>query len=165
MSGLGSESWDSLAREAASPVEVEAIAERELLCFEIEGEPYAVPVDAVREIVRLGPVTPIPRVDPAVRGVVSLRGELLQLIDLRQRLGLSRAELSSRSRILVVGATDGVGAGLLVDAVSEVVRVPEAAIEAPAGGEAGLVSGLCERDGRFLSLLDLSRALDFDAAR
>ena len=82
--------WDDLARAASdrgdSPESLDEI--HQLLCFELAGAPYAVPVERVREIVRMGPVTPIPRTPEDVRGVISLRGEMIELIDLRRRLGL-----------------------------------------------------------------------------
>lgn len=166
MSEASIATWEALARAASAPVEAEEVRERDLLCFAIDGEVYAVGVEAVREIVRLRPVTPIPRSAAAVRGVISLRGAMLQLVDLRLLLGLEAVEETSRSRILVVSREDGRLAGMLVDSVSEVLRVPVASIGPTASGDpADLVCGLCERDGRFVSLLDLDKAMDLDAKR
>ncbi|MGH7338348.1 MAG: chemotaxis protein CheW, partial [Myxococcota bacterium] len=79
MSGAAppSGSWDELARAAALRREGHARAEvlRQLLCVRIDGAPYAVPVENVREIVRVRAITPIPRTVSSVRGVISLRGE------------------------------------------------------------------------------------------
>lgn len=161
---LQGESWDALARAAALPDDgSDAIPERDLLCFEVAEQRYALPIDSVREIVRLGPVTPIPRVSDHVRGVISLRGAMIQLIDFRRRLGLPEAENGPRARVLVVKSSEGRVAGLLVDSVSQVMRVAEDAIgEPPAGDGSGLVSGLCVRGEDFVSVLHLEKALDFD---
>src|SRR5204863_5408726 len=78
-------SWDELARAASARRGAPAAAEvlRQLLCVRVDGSPYAVPVENVREIVRVRSITPIPRVASCVRGVISLRGEIIQVIDLR----------------------------------------------------------------------------------
>lgn len=155
--------WDDLARSAAGVPGEAGGAEvlHQLLSFDVGGTPYAVAVESVREIVRIGPITPIPRVSRHVRGVISLRGEILQVIDLRMRLGLPPTEIAKTTRIVVVHDAEGNVAGLLVDAVREVLRVSSDEIgEAAAGDVQGLVSGLCARGEVFVSLLDLDRALE-----
>ena len=83
-------SWDELARAASARRDASAPEVlRQLLCVRIDAAPYAVPVENVREIVRVRPITPIPRVARCVRGVISLRGEIIEVIDLRLRLGLA----------------------------------------------------------------------------
>jgi purine-binding chemotaxis protein CheW len=157
--------WQALARSAAAPhAEEETALLRELLAIELDATPYAVPVERVREIVRMRPITPMPRVPEAVRGVIALRGEVIQVIDLRRRLGLPVVEPTRRSRIVVLHAEDGRIAGLLVDAVTEVLRLPEHAIRATAAGESDTVEALAAREGRFVSLLNLERVMDVDRA-
>lgn len=152
-------SWDELARSAGRGVDAEASEViRQLLCFQLASTPYAVPIESVREIVRIGPITPIPRVASHVRGVISLRGEMLEVIDLRSKLGLEATEITKATRIVVVSDDDGHVAGLLVDEVREVLRVAEDAIGPAAAGDAqSLVGGLCVRGETFVSLLDLDR--------
>jgi purine-binding chemotaxis protein CheW len=153
--------WAALARAAASPAaEEETVLLRELLAIELDGTPYALPVERVREIVRMRPITPMPRVPESVRGVIALRGEVIQVIDLRRRLGLAVAEPTRKSRIVVLHAEDGRIAGLLVDAVTEVLRLPESAIRASAGAESGAVEALAARERRFVSLIDLERVME-----
>lgn len=159
----GERRWDGLAREAArrrdsgsKPVEL-----LQLLSFEIGGAPYALPVERVREIVRIRPITPVPRMPEDVRGVISLRGEIVQVVDLRRRLGLERVEPNRKSRVIVVHGGDGRVAGLLVDAVTEVLAVANAALR-PASGEFDSVEALCIRDQKFVSLVDLERVLAVD---
>jgi purine-binding chemotaxis protein CheW len=157
--------WQELARRAAErrSGDADAVALRRLLCFALEGSPYAVPVERVREIVRVRPIIPVPRLPAFVRGVISLRGEILQVVDLRLRLGLPAAEAARASRIIVVHAADGGVAGLLVDGVSEVMSVSEDTLRPAFAAESGRVERLCVRDGRFVSLVDLDRVLDLDA--
>ena len=160
-------SWAALARRAADGRDVATAAEavRELLVFGVDDSPHAVPVEHVREIVRVRPVTPIPGVEDSVCGVISLRGEIIQVIDLRRRLGLATAQPGRASRIVVMHGHDGRAAGLLVDTVREVVRAPEAAIGPPVAGESGAVEALFANGGEFVSILDLDRVLDIDAGR
>ena len=155
--------WDEIARAAgggASAADESVL--RQLLAFDLAGAPYAVAVERVREIVRIRPITPIPRVPADVCGVISLRGEIVQVIDLRQKLGLEPAEPTRASRIIVVRAGENDIAGVLVDAVTEVLRVTEAAIRPAAPGESGAVEGLCARGEEFVSLLDLTRVFEAD---
>ena len=158
--------WAALAAEAAVPEPVERSAPLcELLTFTLADDPYALPIERVREIVRLRPITPVPRVPRPIRGVISLRGEIAQVIDLRLRLGLPTVEPTRTSRIVVLRGEDGSVAGLLVDAVRDVLRLPEDAIRPPPTGEADCVQALCARDREFVSLLDLDRVLSLDHER
>jgi purine-binding chemotaxis protein CheW len=156
--------WDVLAQAAARSREAdEAGLELSwLLCFELAGTPYALPVERVRGIVRVPPVTPMPRVPQEVLGVISLRGEIVQVVDLRRRLGLAEAPSSRASRVVIVHGGDGRAAGLLVDRVSEVLSVGEDALRPPST-EAAAVESLCVQGERFVSVLDLDRVLVFDA--
>jgi len=156
------ESWEELARAASSHRSSPATAEalRQLLCMGVDGAPYAVPVENVREIVRVRPITPIPRAASAVRGVISLRGEILQVIDLRLRLRLAAVAPARSNRIVVVQVEDGRVAGVLVDEVREVLRVPESAIGAPVAADAGIVAALCANGGQFVSIVDPERLLE-----
>jgi len=156
--------WAEIARAAARGVQAATDSEelRQLLVFRIGETPYAVPVESVREIVRIRPITSIPRVVAHVRGVIALRGEVIQVIDLPLRLGLPAAELSRASRIVVLSGDDGQLAGILVDAVIEVMRVSDDDFLPPSGGESGLVESLCARGERFVSLIDLQRVMDVD---
>jgi purine-binding chemotaxis protein CheW len=159
-----------------------------LVVFRLDGAPYALPVERVREILRLRPITPIPRLPAAVRGVISLRGQVIQVIDLRARLALppgeqgrasearsepqaseglqgweARSEVDRRARIVVAHDGDGRVAGILVDAVEEVATVGEEAFRGAPGGQSWAVEGLCRLRGRFVSVVDLDRVMALDA--
>jgi purine-binding chemotaxis protein CheW len=135
---------------------------REFLLVRAGGDAYAVPVERVREIVRLRPITAIPRAPSAVLGVVALRGEMIQVVDLRRRLRLADAEPARTQRIVVLHAADGEAAGLRVDAASDVLRVTDAAL-GPPPTEAGAVVALCTWQERFVSILDVDRVLELGA--
>jgi len=163
----GRERFEHLARAAAVRGEGsdEAAAERELLVLWLGDDPYAVPVERVREIVRLRAITPMPRVPHAVRGVLSLRGEIVQVIDLRRRLGLAEPEAASpRRRIVVIGSEDGQLTGLLVDRVSEVLRLRDDALRAPTSRDTRTIAALAPHGDRYVSVFDVDRVLDLGIA-
>jgi purine-binding chemotaxis protein CheW len=159
--GPENRSWEVLARAIGSdPSQEESTALREFVAFRLEGDPYAVPIDRVREIVRLRSITAVPRVPREVRGVISLRGEIIQVLDLRRRLGMREQEPTRSSRIIVLHGEDAEVAGLLVDEVTDVLRVDEDAVQPPPGGASEFVCSLCDREGSFVSVMSLDRVMD-----
>ena len=102
----------------------------QILSFEVGTQTYRVPVGAVREIRGVTPATPLPDAPPYVRGVINLRGQVMPVIDLSERLGKGVAQDSARQVIIVVEHHDDV-AGLLVDAVCDSFIVPASAISPP----------------------------------
>ncbi len=136
--------------------------ELQLVAFELDREEFGVPIGQVREVVRVSHVSRVPQAPPHIRGVVNLRGRILPVVELRTRLGLPPAELGPRSRILIVEVY-GRTLGLLVDAVSRVVRVPRSAVVPPpeevVSGRSDYITGVARLDPRLLILLDLDKAL------
>ena len=106
--------------------------ERQLVTFKVANEEFAVDIMLVQEIIRLEKVTKVPHVPAFVEGVVNLRGNVLPVIDLRKRVHLADKEYSDATRVVVMDIR-GVKTGIIVDAVSEVLRVQARDIEpAPA---------------------------------
>ena len=159
------ESWENLARQASvdSEDQESAVLLRELLSFRLDESPYAIPVERVREIVRLRDITSVPHMPSWVLGVVGLRGEVVQVVDLRMRLGIAANEATRSSRVIVLHGDDDRITGILVDTVDQVLRVSEDAIRPAAGAELNAVIELCEREGEFVSVVDLDRVLELRA--
>jgi purine-binding chemotaxis protein CheW len=111
-------------REAESPEEVR----REFLAFLLGSEEYGIEIGNVREIVKPPPITEVPRAAPHILGVITVRGEVIAVIDPRRRLGLPQGTPTSLARVIVCDVGEG-SCGLLVDMVSEVVRLSPSAIE------------------------------------
>jgi chemotaxis signal transduction protein len=126
-------------------------AQRDLLTFLVSDEEYALGIEYIREIIKMRPVTEVPRVPPFVAGIIAVRGVVMPVLDLRLRLRLPAQPLSRQARVLVVmhsppGDTGpGEPYGLLVDQVNHVVRLQEGDIEPPtmlSGHEADFVAGI-----------------------
>src|SRR4051794_16677225 len=135
----------------------------EYLAFLLGGDTYAVPIGEVREILKLPPVTEVPRSPPEIMGVVSVRGLLVTVMDLRRRLRLSGAEGARRGRILLVEGAEREIIGLYVDEVLQVYRLTEAEVEI-AGSVLGsqmadYVVGIGRPDRGLLILIDLGPIL------
>jgi purine-binding chemotaxis protein CheW len=157
--------WDVLARAAAAREQPAAArALRELLVFELDGAPYALPIERVREIVRPRSFTPVPHVPPEVLGVISLRGEIVQVLDTRLRLGLPSTPISRASRVIVMSGEHGDVTGLLVDAVDAVLRVEESDLRPPTDSDGGLITALAPKGDAFVSLISPEHLVATDAA-
>ena len=111
-----------------SPELTEEAGVREFLAFVVATETYALPLSCIREILRVPSVTPVPRAPREVLGIISVRGQVTTLIDLRQRLRVRAAPVSSRTRILLVDQGDEI-MGLLCDRVQQVHRLSEREVE------------------------------------
>jgi purine-binding chemotaxis protein CheW len=131
----------------------------EYLAFRLGGDTYAVPIGEVREILKMPPVTEVPRAPKDVVGVVSVRGLLVTVIDLRQRLRVSAGEITKRGRILLVTGAENEVIGLYVDEVLQVYRLAETEIESATnvlGGKlADYVLGIGRPEAALLILIDL----------
>jgi purine-binding chemotaxis protein CheW len=136
---------------------------REFLMFGLGGDLYGVELTGIKEIVSPPPVTLVPRAPREVVGVCSVRGLLVTVVDLRERLKLERRPLTRRARILLSTVDSGEIIGLLVDEVRQVIRLGSGEIELAAsalGGDvADSVIGVARPDGLFLILLDLKAVL------
>ena len=142
--------------------------EQQLVVFHLGAELYGVEIARVHEIIRLMQVTRVPRAPSFVEGVINLRGKVIPVVDLRRRFGLPQAEHTRASRIVVVELSDHV-VGVIVDGVSEVLRVNTATIEPPSPVVAGIdseyLSGIAKVDEQLIILLDLDRVLARDERR
>ncbi len=136
--------------------------ETQLVVFKMENEEFACSINDVREVLKMIRITPLPRSLDYVEGVINLRGEVIPVIDLRKRFGLSEAERTDKCRIIIVEVEDRM-VGLTVDSVTEVIRLMSKQIqEAPsqvAGSKTDLITGVGKIEDRMLIILNLNRIL------
>ncbi len=150
---------------------VEEQAPAEYVSFRLDRESYALPIGALREIVKVSPLTEVPRAAPSLLGVMNLRGQVLPVFSLKRRLGFAdepariagpEADLASvprSARILVVLTPEG-DAGVVVDAVQGVVRMqPSLFVEADSGEARTGIAGCARHREELVRLLELETLL------
>ncbi|KUO52798.1 MAG: chemotaxis protein CheW [Desulfitibacter sp. BRH_c19] len=136
--------------------------EEQLVVFNLSGETYGVDISTVREIIRMQIITEVPRTPDFVEGVINLRGKVIPVIDLHKRFDLRLVEETSQSRIMVV-EVENITVGMIVDSVSEVLRIPKDNIDPPppviSGVDSAYLRGVGKLENRLIILLDLNQVL------
>jgi purine-binding chemotaxis protein CheW len=138
--------------------------EEQLVVFNLAGESYGINIAAVESIIKMQTITQLPQAPYYVKGVTNLRGAVLPVIDLRIRFGLQAQELTRQTRIIIV-TMGTLKVGVVVDAVSEVLRVQEEAVEPlpqlVSTVNSAFLKGIVRLEDRLIILLELGKVLDF----
>lgn len=133
-----------------------------LVGFQVGRETFGVPIHLVHEIVRVPEITAVPDAPDYIEGVINLRGKIISVIDLRKRFG-EKAIVSNRKNRVMVMEVEKKMVGLIVDAASEVLKLPQADIDTPPNvfeeGDLNYVTGVGKYKGRLIILIDLSKIL------
>ena len=136
----------------------------QLVVFNMAKEHYGVGIDSVHEIVKVPEITEVPDAPSYLVGVINLRGKIVPVVDLRKRLKLQVSERTKASRMY--DQDGGRLLGLLVDAVSEVIKVQPEAVEPPPDMITSIgveyITGVAKRGSRLIILLDLARVLNVE---
>lgn len=136
--------------------------EYQLVIFELGSENYGVDIAAVEGIIKMQEITRLPHAPSFVEGITNLRGAVVPVVDLRKRFGLMAQEATRDTRIVVanIGSTK---VGLVVDAVTQVIRVAEDKIEPPPQMSvtinSAFIKNIAKLDQQLVILLDLARVL------
>ncbi len=151
----------TIEAETEAPEQAQDV-ERQLVVFRLAAEAYGLDIGLVREIIRPQAITHVPNTHGFVEGVINLRGKICPVIDLRKRLGVEVSEPTDESRIVIVDSS-GEEAGVVVDAVIEVLsiaddRVEAASVAVTAGG-ASFVEGVANLENRLIILVNLETVL------
>ena len=137
----------------------------QLVVFNIGKELYGVGIDAVHEIVKVPDITEVPDAPAFLEGVINLRGKIVPVVDLRKRMNLDGKERTKASRVLIT-ENDGRLVGLLVDAVSEVLKVPPESVEAPPEMISSIgieyITGVAKMGGGLIILLNLKKVFSVE---
>ena len=138
------------------------MAEAQLVTFSLGSEEFGVEIMCVQEIIRIPPITRVPKAPDYVEGVINLRGNVIPVISLRTRFRMIRAEETDLSRIIVLQVHKKVF-GIRVDAVTEVLRLASEAIEPPPpialGMDSQFIRGVGKIGERLLILLELDQIM------
>lgn len=137
--------------------------EVQLVVFTIGTEEYGIEVNQVQEIIKLLPITRVPRSPDFIEGAINLRGNVIPVVNVHHRLGLEKRENTEKTRIIVVEVQRN-SVGLIVDQVLEVLYLSQSAFEPPtvAGNltNVAFIKGIGKLNGRLILLLDLEALLD-----
>ena len=135
----------------------------QLVTFSIGEEEFGVNILQVQEIIRTMEITNVPRAPEFVEGVINLRGKVIPIVDMRRRFGLRSKGHDKYTRIIVI-EIEMIIVGFVVDAVSEVLRIPANSVQPPppvvAGLDSDYIDGVGKLEDRLLILLDLNSLLD-----
>ncbi len=134
----------------------------QLVSFNLGQEEFGLGIQSIQEINRMVEITRVPNSPEFVSGVINLRGKVIPIINLRKRFGFPPKESDRNTRIIVV-ELGNIVVGFIVDAVSEVLRIPKSITEPPPSIVAGIgseyITAVAKLENRLLILLDLERIL------
>lgn len=147
---------------STNTAQVEDNATLRWVTFFLSQEKYGINVMQVQEVLRVTEIAPVPGAPDYVLGIINLRGNVVTVIDTRQRFGLESRELDDSSRIVIVESSDQV-VGILVDSVAEVIDLQLSEIEsAPNVGtedSSRFIQGVASQQDELLIIIDLNKLL------
>lgn len=134
----------------------------QIVSFRLAQEEYGIEITKVQEIILMGEITRVPQTPHFIKGLINLRNTVIPIVDLRLRFGLEEQVSTDETRIMVMNVV-GKTIGIIVDAVSEVLRITNEQIAPPPSTVAGLgrdyLTGLVKLEKRLLILLDIDKIL------
>jgi len=132
----------------------------QLVSFTLEKEEYAVDILSVQEINRITEITRVPNAPDYVEGVINLRGKVIPVINLRKKFGLINKDTDDSSRVIIMDI-QGITYGLVVDSVSEVLRIPSNIVEPPPPMASSMssmfIKGIAKLENRLIILIDIDK--------
>ena len=135
---------------------------KQFVTFEVDTEEYGLEILRVQEVVRLPKLTKLPRAPHFIKGVIDLRGDVIPIIDLREKFGLTGHDYKENTRTIIVEVKEK-KIGMIVDNVSQVVRVADSNIAPPppsiGGVSNNLISGVIRMDDRLIILMNVENVL------
>lgn len=154
---------DNLPLASETQADSEPATCLEFLIFKVSNEVYGIDIMDIKELIKPRDVTEVPRAPSFVSGIISLRGVIIPIIDMLDRLGLARETVTGRERVIVVRQDESYS-GLLVDEIIQVVRIAKEDIEAAPtvleGIDRDFVTGIGRTGGRMIILLNLANIIN-----
>ena len=146
-----------------SKVREENAAEvKQLISFTVGAEEYGLELLQVKEVIRMRPITWLPKAPLCVKGIINLRGDIIPIVDLRERFGLQHQRQTAKTRVIVV-EVEGQPVGMVVDSASQVVRVPTDQFNPPptamGEGSRDFITAVGKTDDRLIIMIDVERIL------
>ena len=138
----------------------------QLVSFKLDDVEYGINIMVVHEILRYPQITRVPNTPDFIRGVINLRGNVIPVVDVRKRFGLSKSKISDLTRVVVIEMEEK-WIGLLVDNVHQVVRMPSSNIDPPSslleGVSEEFISGIGRLKDRLIIIIRIGPVLLDDA--
>jgi len=160
MSSVASKSPASSQRQGKLQADVQGTIQ--VVSFRLADEEYGIEITKVQEIILVGAITRVPQTSKYIKGLINLRSTVIPIVDLRLRFGMPEQTPTDDTRIMVMNVS-GKTIGIVVDAVSEVLRISKDQIAPPPPTVASLgheyLTGLAKLEKRLLILLDVERIL------
>ncbi len=137
-----------------------------LLCFQLGNEEFAIPLSVVREVIAMPEVTPIPFVPSYFMGLINLRGNVLSVMNLGNKLGIKSAQSSDQEKTIVICDFGVTSIGVMVDSVNSVINYnPDEVFDRPdVEGKAKVdyITHVFRRGERVVLILDMKKALSIE---
>ena len=135
---------------------------KQLIGFTVGAEEYGLELLQVKEVIRMRPITWLPKAPSCVKGIINLRGDIIPIIDLRDRFGMQPQEQTAMTRVVVV-EVEGRPVGMVVDSASQVVRVPADQFDPPpeALGDASrdFITAVAKMGDKLIVMIDAARII------
>ncbi|MHB1041857.1 MAG: chemotaxis protein CheW [Eubacteriales bacterium] len=136
--------------------------EKQLVVFHLSEQTYGTDIASVYEIIRMDSISRVPRTPDFVEGVINLRGKIIPVIDLCKRLNLTKTNQTD-SKWIIIADIAGITIGMIVDAVSEVLRISNDRVEPPPpvvhGVDSAYLKGVAIVEEGLIILLDIKQVL------
>ena len=135
---------------------------KQLISFTVGAEEYGLELLRVKEVIRMRQITWLPKTPTCVKGIINLRGDVIPIVDLRERFGLAAQEQTAMTRVIVVEVARRL-VGMVVDSASQVVRIPADQFEPPPTvmGEASkdFITAVGKTGDKLIIMIDVDRIL------
>jgi len=135
---------------------------RQFISFSVGDEEYGLELLRVKEVIRVREITWLPRAPAFVKGIINLRGDVIPIVDLREKFGLEAVGETAQTRVIVV-EMGGQLVGMVVDSASQVVRIPAAQIDPPppvlGGFSQEFITGVGKLEDKLVVLLNVDSLL------
>ncbi len=132
------------------------------LTFKVKNEDYGIEIGKIKEIIGIQDITPVPEMPKYIKGVINLRGNVINVVDIRLRFGMEEKEYDERTCIIIIQVED-IEVGMIVDNVNEVCVIPEEDIKKNTSlnktSKSSFIRGLGKLDDKIKMILDVERLL------
>jgi len=135
----------------------------QFVTFTLDNEEYALDILNIHEINRVTEITDVPNAPAWIEGVINLRGKVIPVFNLRKKFGFPEKSNDHATRVIII-EVKGITCGMIVDSVSEVLRIPSEKIEPPppmsSANNSRFIKGLAKLDRRLIILLDIEKIVE-----